>query len=890
MGGRRRGWVVLAAVGALVVASLPARGDEPAAEPVEGPAEIRIVRDRFGVPHVFGPTAEDVAYGAGYALAQDRLWQMHTFRLIGKGRLSELLGPPVVATDKTIRLLTYTAAEREARFATYPADIRASLQAFVDGINAWIAEVRRDPSKLPFEFVEFGVGVPPEWTIDDSVALQDVLILAFGSGGGNELNHARLLQALVERFGEAEGRQAFDDLVVRVDDDGPITIPRDFPYRERPTFAREDEAQARRALWPDARLGLGPTSAGPAPGPGAARALPAGAGRVRGAAVGTAAQARLVPDPEAAVAGLAGVQRGLDGLRRVFRFGSNAQIMGPGVSEAGNSLQTAGPQVGYLLPQWLADFGLHSADGRIDTTGMTFAGAGPAVLIGRGRGYAWTTTTGASDLTDTYVEQLNPANPRQYLFGGAFEDMECREETFTFRGVPFDRMEVCRTRHGPVVSTDLKNGVAYAWRLAWFNREGQTVEGFFRYNEVKSLEDFATFANFLSSNHNMFYVDDQGHYGYWHPGNFPVRAAGVDIRLPQDGTGGSEWQGLLPIGETPHAVDFERGWLVNWNNQPAVGWERERGHPALDNASSLERVVDPSLPAEPDPEGGLVNPDRRFDFEDLSANLRYAAFRHHRDLWFRPFLPEDAELTTDLARQAAAVVRGWDGFNTDRNGDRVEDSAGRLIVDTWVNEMRTRAFRDDLPSDFLFGWAREDLLWHLLNPDDTLQQGFDWLDGADPRAFAAEAFEGAVAALAARFGNADPSTWREPARLQHYQRLNADLFADLAQTSAGLDASGDTGLPGDVPDHIRMDRGTYNHVVAYQTEPAGVGLGNAVAKAGSVIPPGQSGHVDLAGREARHYEDQWALYVDWRYKPMPLTLAEARAVGESETRIVRPNG
>jgi penicillin G amidase len=145
--------------------------------PARAAAEITIVRDSFGVPHVYGATAEDVSYGAGYALAQDRLWQMHTFRMVAKGRLSELLGivdilgiADTVSIDKDVRTYTYTAEERARKFETYPAEIRANLQAFADGVNARIAEVQLDPTQLPVEFVEYATPVIEPWTVDDSFA------------------------------------------------------------------------------------------------------------------------------------------------------------------------------------------------------------------------------------------------------------------------------------------------------------------------------------------------------------------------------------------------------------------------------------------------------------------------------------------------------------------------------------------------------------------------------------------------------------------------------------------------------------------------------------------------------------------------------------------------
>ncbi|MDQ3986512.1 MAG: penicillin acylase family protein [Actinomycetota bacterium] len=831
------------------------------------PSKIRIIRDKHGVPHVFADDEEDASYGVGYALAQDRLWQMHVFRHIAKGRLSDILGPIVVDIDKTVRFFTYTEEERAARFKTYPSQIKKSLEAFVDGINAWIDEIRSDPSLMPFEFQEYGeTHKLDDWTVDDSLALQDVLILAFGSGGGNELEHAGLLDALVEKFGKKKGAAAFDDLVLKTDPDTPLTIPRDYKFAKRSTGARTKDAQKRRSLEDDARLGLEEDGGGTvAPGD---------------AAVGTLEQMSLVPDVGAALKDLKSLQKGLDALQYIFAFGSNAQIVGPKLSKFKNSLQTGGPQVGYLLPQWLADFGIHG--GSFDATGMTFAGAGPAVLIGRGDGYAWTTTTGASDLTDTYVEKLNPEDPNQYRFKGSFEEMQCRSETYTFKGVPFDQEDVCRTRHGPVVSVDEENNVGYSLRYAWFNREGQTVEGFFEFQSSRSLQDYATFANYLASNHNMFYSDDEGNLAYWHPGNHVVRPRGIDIRLPQDGTGGSEWRGLLPVKKVPHTVNLDRDWLVNWNNQPSSGWQRERAHPALDNAIDLATALNPSGRPLDDPLGkGKIGGSKRLGFEDLSANLRYAAFKHHRHTYFKEFLPRKAKGKLETA--ALKTVKSWNGFLTDIGEG--EYHAGKTILDRWVTKMRAAVFDDDLGED-LVSWSSESLLWHAINRDDRLRLKFDWLGKSSAKEVISKAFSDAVAELAEEFESEDPQTWREEVQMQHYQRLNADLFTDLLQGELGGN-SGDSGWPGDVADHIRMDRGTYNHVVVYGPPVRRGPLGQSKVEAGSVIPPGQGGFITPWGEEGPHYEDQLDLYTKWKYKPMPMTLDEAKKVKESEEVIER---
>jgi penicillin amidase len=853
--------------------------------------ETTIIRDGYGVPHVFAETREGMAYGAGYALAQDRLWQMEVLRRTAKGELSDLLGAPntpirdsLLAQDREVRFFTYTADERARRFATYPEEIRTGVQAFADGINAWILKARL-PANTPLEFIEFGVPIE-DWSVDDSIALQDVLILAFGSGGGNELSNAALLRYLVDRYGQGAGVKAFGDMVWINDPASPTSIPPDFKWRNSPTYARpEADNDFKLSLHEtDARLSLSE----------AGNETPSSTTGDDGVPASTEdallEQLSLIPDFGAMEEALVHLAR-LEEFRSKITFGSNAQIGGPHVAEAGNSIQTGGPQVGYYVPQILVDIGLHAPG--IDTTGMTFAGSGPAVLIGRGNGFAWTTTTGASDLTDTYIEKLNPANPRQYQFNGQWENMDCRTETYTFRGAPVESEEICRTRHGPVLAFDEANNVAYSLKYAWFNAERGTVEGFFGFNTAQSLEDFATGANLLTSNHNMFYTDDKGNYGYWHPGAHPIRKPGIDIRLPQDGSGRSEWRGIRVAQDVPHAVNFPRGWLANWNNKPSIDWDREAGWGAVFRSADLDDVMDLTAPRRLDPEGDVINPDGKFSFDDFSDNLRYAAFKEHNSRYFLPYVPASG---TDAQEDAAlAEVRSWDGFLMDRDADCTWDAPAVAIFQRWVSNMRSLAFSDNLGP---FGSGSDSALLHVLQGNAAaLRPRFDWLGSETPAQLAARAFSLTVDQLAGQFGNPDPSSWKGRASYQHYTRMNADLAADAVRSRPCPYNGGPE--PGNTPDHVRMDRGTYNHIVAYLDPPALAGpLGQSRDRSGSVIPPGQSGHINSAGVESPpgypfltcpggHYRDQFPLYTGWTYKPMPISRAEVESEQECAEVVQR---
>jgi len=117
---------------------------------VEGlSAPVEIYRDRYGVPHIYAQTAEDLFFAQGLVHAQDRFWQMEFQRRLGAGRLSELFGEKLLETDKFLRLLGFARiAEQEAK--DYDPEIMGYLEAYAAGVNAHI--LNRKPARLGLEF------------------------------------------------------------------------------------------------------------------------------------------------------------------------------------------------------------------------------------------------------------------------------------------------------------------------------------------------------------------------------------------------------------------------------------------------------------------------------------------------------------------------------------------------------------------------------------------------------------------------------------------------------------------------------------------------------------------------------------------------------------------
>ncbi|MFC3050778.1 penicillin acylase family protein [Kordiimonas pumila] len=153
--------------------------------------EITIARDEHGVPHISAETDNDLYFAAGYVHAQDRLWQMMMNRRIGRGRLSELAGSSTLSVDKFFRTLGFK-AKAEKAYDNLPSDLKQSLHAYADGVNAYIKD---NKSALPPEFILTGTE-PELWHPVDSLIWHKMMWLDLSGNMRQEIARARLLTKL----------------------------------------------------------------------------------------------------------------------------------------------------------------------------------------------------------------------------------------------------------------------------------------------------------------------------------------------------------------------------------------------------------------------------------------------------------------------------------------------------------------------------------------------------------------------------------------------------------------------------------------------------------------------------------------------------------------------
>ncbi|MGB8856425.1 MAG: penicillin acylase family protein [Burkholderiales bacterium] len=172
----------------------------------------QIVRDRYGVPHIFGDSVADAHFALGYVHAQDRLWQMEMNRRIANGRLAEILGESALDTDKFLRTLGIRRFA-EATQKNLDKETTGTLNAYVAGVNAFI---KTNTRTLPPEFLLLGVR-PEPWTAADTIGWVKMMAWDLGGNWRNELLRMQLTQKL--------SSQQIAEFIPPYPGDAPMVIP-----------------------------------------------------------------------------------------------------------------------------------------------------------------------------------------------------------------------------------------------------------------------------------------------------------------------------------------------------------------------------------------------------------------------------------------------------------------------------------------------------------------------------------------------------------------------------------------------------------------------------------------------------------------------------------------
>jgi penicillin amidase len=478
---------------------------------------VEIIVDRWGISHIYAENEADLFFAQGWNAARDRLFQLELWRRQATGTVAEILGPRELERDVGTRLFMFR-RDLDAELAHYHPRGREIVEAFVQGINAYVAETERDPSLLTVEFELLGIR-PGRWTPEVVISRHQGLLGNIGS----ELDYGRVVSLIggdrleaVSTFGPGEpdlgldpaidGSLLFDDILAVYDAfRGPVRfLPEDIAEEHRASRDAFERLEAAAAL----------ASAAPA----------------------------WDPDQD---------------------IGSNNWVVSGRLTESGYPIMANDPHRAQAAPSlryWVHLVG----------PGWNVIGGGepslPGVSIGHNEHGAWGLTVFQTDGEDLYVYDTDPADPNRYRYGDGWERMTVLGDTIRVKGQASHVAELKYTRHGPVVYEDIERRKAYAVRAAWMEIGGAPYLASLRMDQARSWEEFRDACNYSHiPGENMVWADREGNIGWQAVGIAPIRRNWSGL-VPVPGDGRYEWDGYLPIVDKPHVYNPPEGYFATANN------------------------------------------------------------------------------------------------------------------------------------------------------------------------------------------------------------------------------------------------------------------------------------------------------------------------------------
>lgn len=778
-------------------------------------SEVTIKRDRYGVPHVYSDTVKGLFYGYGYALGQDRLYQIEVFRRTFEGRLSEIYGESLLEFDKANRRDNLSSAEIQKQLKTLDPEVRTAMEGFAAGLNAYIAETRKDPGKkLPKEFHVYKFEPEPWTAVDVGRDFFSVMGLFMDLTG--ELANADILNFLQKRYGSKEGNDIFHDWAWGFDPDAPTTI---LPKGGK--VVPINKSTSRHLDHPVMASVLKASKA--------------------------ANEAWVRERVERMAAFL--------GFSPYGHPSSYAVVVGGEKSATGVPLLMGGPQFNYELPSALYEVGLHG--GGIDAVGSTLAGY-PFIMFGHNRKAAFSSTAGADNIEDVFAEKLSPSNPKQYFFKGKWLDMKARTEMFRVAGKADPvAIQFYYTVHGPVFYSDGKT-VAFTKQLSCRPRFLHGITSFYKLMKAETVHQFNVAAKTSDMSINYFFANTGNDIAYYHLGLHPIRAQGVDDRLPTPGTGEFEWKGFLPKDQNPHQANPACGYIVNWNNQPAPGWRCGDlattdvwGGWGIDNRVTVIHR--------------LVEGNKKVSTADLKDVIRTIAFYDKRATNCKDLFLDAVKGVTpksEAVADALQKVRDWN--NLDYPKDKCYDQPGAAIFDKWWTKAVEATF-----GEWFSGWKNPlgqtavDVLHNRYLGYTLFQRALNGTTAVDYfKSKKAEILYGALEKTVAELAG----NYCQPPAMDSFSPVTVVGFFMHQPITSSV---------GSLAQFPRVDRGTENHIVAL----------NKKISAENITAPGSSGLITLNDARSPHFSDQVDMFLKFTYKPMLFNKDEVNGALESSTTL-----
>ncbi|MEV6211226.1 penicillin acylase family protein [Kitasatospora sp. NPDC051914] len=637
-------------------------------------APVDVKRDDKGVPQLYADTSEDLFRAQGYVQAQDRFWEMDVRRHITAGRLSEMFGSGQVEKDAFLRTMGWRQVAQQEYDTVLSAETKKYLQAYADGVNAWLAE-HPGGAGASLEYALLGAvtsGYKPEkWTPVDSVAWLKAMAWNLSGNLTEEVDRSLLAQ----NFQQEEIEQLYPA----------------YPFDRNGTIVKAGSLAADGTYRPAGdTASAGATTTGTTGTAGSGGNSTAGTTQSR-----TATQAALkgIADKSASLPLLLGP----DGQG----IGSNSWVVSGSHTTTGKPLLANDPHLGPGMPSVWYQMGLHcrtvGPKCGFDVAGFTFAGT-PGVVIGHNKDIAWGFTNLGADVTDLYLEKVT--GPDTYLRDGKEVKFQTRKETIKVAGGEDRTITVRTTVNGPLISDQSSEqqkvgtyapagnaapdrasgyGVALQWTAL---TPGRTMDAVFELDRAADWKDFQkAAADFAVPAQNLIYADTKGNIGYQTPGVIPVRGKG-DGRYPAPGWDSAyDWKKEpIPFKSLPYSLNPAAGYIVTANQAVAgsgypytLTTDWEYGTRAKEVTDQIEGKLK---------NGGKISPDdmQAMQLDNTSVMARTLV----------PLLLK-VKISDPYVREAQDLLKDW-------NYHQDADSAAAAYYNGVWRALLTLAFGQKLPA------------------------------------------------------------------------------------------------------------------------------------------------------------------------------------------------
>ncbi|MET6991254.1 penicillin acylase family protein [Sediminicola arcticus] len=470
---------------------------------------VELVRDEWGINHIYAKNQHDLFFAQGYAAAKDRLFQFEIWRRQATGTVAEILGERELKRDIGTRLFKYR-GDMTQEMNHYHKDGTEIITAYTDGVNAYIEEILRTPELLPLEFQVLNIK-PEKWTPDVVISrhqgllgnIEDELqigraVAKLGSATVKDLSWFHPKDPIIDLDPKVDKELLFQDILELYK-----------AYRKPIAFQESDVQEAYKNM------------------------------TLETAMLTTKLEKE---DPRS--------------------IGSNNWVVSGRLMADGNTYMANDPHRTIAVPS--LRYMTH-----LVAPGWNVIGGGepeiPGISIGHNEYGSWGLTVFETDGEDLYVYELNPENPHQYKYKDQWEDMTIISETIKVKGQKDEQVELKYTKHGPVVFSDENNNTAYAVRCAWLEPGGSPYLASLRMDQAKTWEEFREACNYSHiPGENMIWADKKGNIGWQAVGIAPVRK-NFSGMVPVPGDGRYEWDRYLPIVQKPNALNPANGFIATAN-------------------------------------------------------------------------------------------------------------------------------------------------------------------------------------------------------------------------------------------------------------------------------------------------------------------------------------